>query len=66
MFAGLNAELPLPTRFVIALSNWFVRLLPFIIVGGILLVMAFRRYYATYGGRRVIDRWSSTPRSSAP
>ncbi len=27
MFAGLNAELPLPTRFVIALSNWFVRLL---------------------------------------
>src|SRR5215510_6427034 len=26
MFAGLNAELPLPTRFVIALSKWFVRL----------------------------------------
>jgi type IV pilus assembly protein PilC len=56
MFAGLNAELPLPTRFVISLSNWFVRLLPFIIVGGILLTMAFRRYYATHGGRRVIDR----------
>ena len=56
MFAGLNAELPLPTRFVIALSNWLVRLLPFLIVGGVLLVYAFRRYYATYGGRRIVDR----------
>jgi type IV pilus assembly protein PilC len=56
MFAGLNAELPLPTRFVIALSNWLVRLFPFIIVGGILIVVAFRRYYATYGGRRVVDK----------
>src|SRR3990172_6496519 len=49
MFAGLNAELPLPTRFVIAMSNWFVRLLPFLVVGAVLGVMAFRRYYATYG-----------------
>src|SRR5512143_1858332 len=56
MFAGLGAQLPLPTRFVIALSHWFVRGLPFLIVGGILLVVGFRRYYATYGGRRVIDR----------
>jgi type IV pilus assembly protein PilC len=56
MFAGLGAELPLPTRFVIALSQWFVRLLPFLVIGGILLVVAFRRYYATYGGRRVVDR----------
>jgi type IV pilus assembly protein PilC len=56
MFAGLNAELPLPTRFVIALSNWFVRLLPFIIVIAVLGVIGFRRYYASHGGRRVIDR----------
>jgi type IV pilus assembly protein PilC len=56
MFAGLGAELPLPTRFVIALSTWLVRLGPFLIVGGILLVVAFRRYYATYGGRRVVDK----------
>jgi type IV pilus assembly protein PilC len=56
MFAGLNAELPLPTRFVIALSNWFVRLLPFIVVGAVLVTMAFKRYYATYGGRRLVDR----------
>jgi type IV pilus assembly protein PilC len=56
MFAGLNAELPLPTRFVIGLSKWFVRLLPFIIVGGVLGVIGFKRYYATHGGRRVVDR----------
>ena len=56
MFAGLNAELPLPTRFVISLSKWFVRLLPFIVIGGILGVVAFKRYYATYGGRRVVDK----------
>src|SRR5262245_15749243 len=56
MFEGLGAQLPLPTRIVIALSNWFVRLLPFLVlaaVGGGLLI---RRYYATYGGRRAIDR----------
>jgi len=56
MFAGLNAQLPLPTRVVIALSNWLIRLLPFLVIGSILLVVAFRRYYATYGGRRVIDK----------
>jgi type IV pilus assembly protein PilC len=56
MFAGLGAELPLPTRIVILMSQWFVRLLPFLVVGGILLVLLFRRYYATYGGRRVVDR----------
>jgi type IV pilus assembly protein PilC len=56
MFEGLGAQLPLPTRIVIQMSNWFVRLLPFlvlIIVGGGFLM---RRYYATYGGRRTIDR----------
>ena len=55
MFEGLGAELPLPTRFVIALSNWLVRLLPFLVVGGVLLVVAFKRYYATHSGRRVVD-----------
>jgi type IV pilus assembly protein PilC len=56
MFAGLGAELPLPTRIVIAMSQWFVRLLPFLIIGGIFAFVAFKRYYATYGGRRVVDR----------
>jgi type IV pilus assembly protein PilC len=56
MFEGLGAQLPLPTRIVIAMSNWFVRLLPFLVIGAILFVIFFKRYYATHGGRRVIDR----------
>jgi type IV pilus assembly protein PilC len=56
MFEGLGAQLPLPTRIVIAMSNWFVRLLPFLIIAIVLFVVLFRRYYATYGGRRQIDR----------
>ena len=56
MFEGLGAQLPLPTRIVIAASNWFARLLPFAIVGGIVGTVLFRRYYATHGGRRTVDR----------
>jgi type IV pilus assembly protein PilC len=56
MFEGLGATLPLPTRIVIAASNWMVRLLPFLVVFLVGGVFAFKRYYATYGGRRVIDR----------
>jgi len=55
LFAGLGAQLPLPTRLVIGASNWFVRLLPFLVVGSIAGVVLLRRYYATYKGRRVID-----------
>ena len=55
LFAGLGAELPLPTRIVIALSNNLVRFMPFIIVGFIATGWGFRTYYATEKGRRVID-----------
>ena len=56
LFAGLGAELPLPTRIVIALSNNLVRFMPFIIVGIFAAGWGFRTYYATEKGRRVIDR----------
>ncbi|HEU0092209.1 MAG TPA: type II secretion system F family protein [Vicinamibacteria bacterium] len=56
MFEGLGAQLPLPTRIVIGMSNWFVRLLPFMVVFGIAFVFLFRKYYATHHGRRVVDR----------
>jgi type IV pilus assembly protein PilC len=56
MFEGLGAQLPLPTRIVIQMSKWFGRLLlPGILVGAA-GVFLFRRYYATYNGRRVVDR----------
>jgi type IV pilus assembly protein PilC len=56
MFEGLGAQLPLPTRIVIWMSNWFVRALPFVVIALVAAVFLFRRYYATYGGRRVVDR----------
>ncbi len=56
LFAGLGAELPLPTRIVIALSNGLVRYGLFIIAGLVGLGFAFRSYYATSNGRRVVDR----------
>jgi type IV pilus assembly protein PilC len=55
LFAGLGAELPLPTRIVIALSNNLVRFMPFILVGLVTGSYALKRYYATEKGRRVVD-----------
>jgi type IV pilus assembly protein PilC len=55
LFEGLGAELPLPTRVVIALSNGLVRFMPFIIAGIIAAGFAFGKYYATTNGRRTID-----------
>src|SRR6188472_767196 len=56
LFAGLGAQLPLPTRVVIALSNnlvtYFIPLIVLVGIGG----YAFTRYYATDNGRRVVDR----------
>jgi type IV pilus assembly protein PilC len=56
MFAGLGAELPLPTQVVIWLSNSLVRFMPFILVGGTVAVYSIRQYYQTDNGRHVIDR----------
>jgi type IV pilus assembly protein PilC len=56
LFAGLGAELPLPTQIVIWLSNSVVRLGPFIVVGVIAGVYGLRQYYATNNGRHTIDR----------
>jgi type IV pilus assembly protein PilC len=55
LFAGLGAELPLPTRVVIALSDFLVNFMPFIIVGIMALGYGFKSYYATASGRRQVD-----------
>ena len=56
LFAGLGAELPLPTLIVIWMSNAMVRLMPFIVVGLVAVVYGIRQYYATNNGRHTIDR----------
>jgi type IV pilus assembly protein PilC len=55
MFAGLGAELPLPTRIVIGLSNGLVAYGPFVIVGLGAAGYGFKRYYATTAGRYQVD-----------
>jgi type IV pilus assembly protein PilC len=56
LFSGLGADLPMPTRIVIGLSNNLVRYFPFLAVGGAAAAFGFRTYYANPAGRRVIDR----------
>jgi type IV pilus assembly protein PilC len=55
LFAGLGAELPLPTRIVIAMSNGVVIFMPYAIVVMVAAFFGFRSYYATAGGRKLID-----------
>jgi type IV pilus assembly protein PilC len=55
LFSGLGADLPLPTRVVIALSNNLVRFFPFIFVGAGAAIYGFKTYYGTVNGRRTID-----------
>ena len=55
LFSGLGADLPLPTRVVIALSDNLVRFFPFIFVGAGAIGYGFKQYYATENGRRMID-----------
>jgi type IV pilus assembly protein PilC len=55
LFSGLGADLPLPTRIVIGLSDNLVRYFPFLFVAGGLAAYGFKQYYATDKGRRVVD-----------
>jgi type IV pilus assembly protein PilC len=55
LFAGLGAELPMPTRVVIAASNGLVRFGPILIVALCAAGYGFKQYYASPNGRRVVD-----------
>ena len=56
MFAGFGATLPLPTLFVLALSNFVRAYILFIIVGIVGMVVGLRVFNGTEGGKRTIDR----------
>jgi type IV pilus assembly protein PilC len=55
LFAGLGAELPMPTRVVIALSHFIADFWWAIFGGGALTIYALKRYHDTYKGKRVLD-----------
>jgi len=55
LFQGLGADLPLPTRVVIALSDNLVKYFPIFLIAGGAGSYFFKQYYATDNGRRVVD-----------
>ena len=55
LFTSLGAELPFPTRVVIAASNILARYFIFFLAALAAAAYGIRRYYRTYRGRRVID-----------
>ena len=55
LFASMSVTLPLPTRIVIAGSNFVGRYIIFMIPAFIGLGYAFKRYYKTENGRRLVD-----------
>ncbi len=55
LFTSLGAELPFPTRVVIAASNMLARYFIFFLAALAAIAYGIKRYYQTYRGRRVID-----------
>src|ERR687894_2456887 len=55
MFASVNMELPLPTRFVIGLSNLLIGFWWAFIAGAAGFLFGLKKYYATTSGQRRID-----------
>lgn len=55
LFAGLGGDLPTLTKVVVAASNFIGRYGIWVLLSLIPLGFAFRRYYRTHNGRRVID-----------
>jgi type IV pilus assembly protein PilC len=55
MFSDFGAELPFMTRWVIGVSNFAKSKAPWILLGIIIFIFAFRRFYRTEKGRLVVD-----------
>lgn len=57
LFTGLGAELPLPTKIVIALSNFIARFAWLVIILLGFAFYALKKWYETDGGKHAIDRF---------
>lgn len=55
MFADFGGDLPAPTKFVIALSNFLVKYIVVLIAGFYATVWAIKKYYSTPIGKKNID-----------
>ena len=55
MFEGLGADLPLPTKIVMIISEFTQRYVILMVVGIAAIIYALKRYYNTDAGSKVID-----------
>jgi type II secretory pathway component PulF len=60
IFNGFNVELPLPTRVLIAASQFFVSYWWLLGLSVIVLIILIKRFQASEEGGRKIDRWKMT------
>ncbi len=56
MFSDFGGELPLPTKIVLGLSNFLKGYWWVLLLGMAAVAVAFKRYYATEDGHRVVDQ----------
>ena len=56
MFSDLGGDLPGPTKVVVALSDFFIANIVFIVIGVIVAVVAYKMWYKTDTGQKVIDK----------
>jgi type IV pilus assembly protein PilC len=57
VFQSFGSELPKPTQFVMALSDFVIAQIPYLIATPIVATIALRYAYRTDGGRMAIDRF---------
>jgi type IV pilus assembly protein PilC len=55
MFEGMGGSLPGPTQFVVSISRFTKSNIHWIILGIIVFIFAFRRFYRTTRGRTIVD-----------
>jgi type IV pilus assembly protein PilC len=56
MFADFGGELPVPTQIVVAMSDMVKSKIIYIIVGLVLFIIAFKKFYGTEKGREIADK----------
>lgn len=55
MFADFGAELPVPTKIVVVMSNFVIGNIHYLIGSIMAVIFVFKKYYATKGGTKRID-----------
>lgn len=56
LYGNMGQDLPIITRILIAVSDFFVGYWPFLLVGIALIIITYKIYYKTPGGELKIDR----------